>query len=38
MFDTAMDQRIEKFELVQYESHKILIDKLTTVMTDKLKI
>lgn len=38
MFDTAMDQRIEKFEQVQYESNKILIDKLTAVINEKMKI
>lgn len=38
LFDTAWDQLIEKFEQTQFESHKILIDKLTDVMTQKFGI
>lgn len=38
LFDTAWDQRIERYEQVQFESHRFLIDKLTEVMSKQLKI
>jgi LETM1 and EF-hand domain-containing protein 1 len=38
LFDTAWDQRIERCEQVQFESHKFLIDRLTEVMSKQLKI
>jgi len=38
MFDTAWDKRIEFYEQVQFESHKILIEKLKIVLISKLNL
>lgn len=38
LFDTAWDQRIERYEQTQFESHKFLIDRLTEVMSTRLHL
>lgn len=38
LFDTAEDQRIERAEQKQFESHQYLIDKLIAVMQTRFKL
>lgn len=38
LFDTAEDNRIERYEHTQLESHKFLIEKLIDVMTTRFKL